>query len=83
MTSASEVTAGLDALLHAHHQQQIGIKQSLPLMNAKARDGSLLPVCSQNQAQRATHLQTDAAMAGVQLSSPAAAAHVSPHEADA
>jgi len=83
MTSASEVTAGLDALLHAHHQQQIGIKQSLPLMNAKARDGSLLPVCSQNQAQRATHLQTDAAMAGVQLSSPAAAAHLSPHEADA
>jgi len=80
---ASEATAGLDALLHAHHQQQIEIKQSLPLMDAKARDDSVLPVCSQNQAQRATQLQTDAAMAGVHSPSPPAVAHVSPHEADA
>ncbi len=80
---ASEATAGLDALLHAQHQQQIGIKQSLPLMNAEARDDSVLPVCAQNQAQRATQLQTDAAVAGVQSSSPAAAAQLSPRETHA
>ncbi len=83
VVSASEVTAGLDALLHAQHQQQIEIKQSLPLINAEARDDSVLPACSQNQAQHAAQLQTDAAMAGEQSSSPAAAAHLSPHEAHA
>ena len=52
-------------------------------MDPKARDDSVLPVCSQNQAQRATQLQTDAAMAGVHSPSSPAVAHVSPHEADA
>ena len=80
---ASEATAGLDALLHAHHYQHIGIKQSLPLLNAAARDDSVSPVCSQDQAQHVTQLQTDAAMAGVHSPSPPAVAHMSPHEADA
>jgi len=75
---SSEATAGLDALLHAQHQQQIG---RLPPMNAEARDDSVSPVCSQDRAQRLTQLQTDAAVAGVQSSSPAAAADLSPHEA--
>ena len=78
---SSDATAGLDALLHAQHQQQIGIKQRLPLMNSEARDDSVSPVCSQDRAERLTQLQTDAAVAGVQSSSPAAAAHLSPHEA--
>ena len=83
ITLAAEATAGLDALLHAQHQQQIEIKQSLPLMNAKARDDSGSPVCSQDQAQHSAQLQTDSAVAGMQSSSPAAAAHLSPHVADA
>ena len=83
ITLAAEATAGLDALLHAQHQQQIEIKQSLPLMNTKARDDSGSPVCSQDQAQHSTQLQTDSAVAGMQSSSPAAAAHLSPHVADA
>lgn len=52
-------------------------------MNAKARDDSGSPVCSQDQAQHSTQLQTDSAVAGMQSSSPAAAAHLSPHVADA
>lgn len=78
---SSDATAGLDALLHAQHQQQIGIKQRLPLMNSEARDDSVSPVCTEDRAERLTQLQTDAAVAGVQSSSPAAAAHLSPHEA--
>ncbi|DBA79431.1 TPA: hypothetical protein ACH3X2_000071 [Trebouxia sp. C0005] len=49
ITPASEATAGLNALLHAQHQQHVVIKQSLPLMNSEARDGSVSLDCSQDQ----------------------------------